>query len=75
MNRKFDEKIANTEREYKKMKEKLKFGVSLSSSDSDIDDGSTNEENSVRESNSEENGKNSDEWLWLTHVFHTNHIK
>ena len=29
------------------MKEKLKFGVSLSSSDSDIDDGSTNEENSV----------------------------
>ena len=54
MNRKFDEKIANTEREYKKKKEKLKFGVSLSSSDSDIDDGSTNEENSVRESNSEE---------------------
>ena len=45
----------------KKKKEKLKFGVSLSSSDSDIDDGSTNEENSVRESNSEENGKNSDE--------------
>ena len=54
MNRKFDEKIANTKREYKKKKERLKFGVSLSSSDSDIDDGSTNEENSVRESNSEE---------------------
>ena len=68
MNRKFDEKIANTEREYKKIKEKLKFGVSLSSSDSDIDDGSTNEENSVHESNSEENGKNSDEWVWLSIV-------
>ena len=61
MNRRFDEKIANTEREYKKKEEKLKFGVSLSSSDSDIDDGSTNEKNSVRESNSEENGKDSDE--------------
>jgi hypothetical protein len=33
----------------------------VSSSYSDIDDGSTNEENSVHESNSEENGKNSDE--------------